>query len=128
MSSLVQSPQFDALVIQSNIFHGPLSLSSHVTGSVLTTHILFYLMQTVSSIFSHMKTNRLYGVLSQHLKSFKLHGRRSVPYRIIACIRLLLTVHFKSWISIIPSLMRSMSMFLLLVSFIPSPFSCNYAN
>src|SRR6267154_5713173 len=117
MSSLVQSPQSDALAIWSNIFHGPLLLLSHVTGSMLMTHIPYYLMQTVSSIFSHMKTNHLFGVLSQHLKNFELHGRRSVPYQIITCIGLLLAVHFRSWVSTIPSLMRRMFMFLLLVSF-----------
>jgi hypothetical protein len=118
MSSLVRSHQFDALVIQSNTSHGPLSLLGHLTGSVLTTHTPFYLTQTVSSIFSHMKPNQPFGVPSQHLKNFRLHGRKSVPRRIITCIRMLLTVHFGSWVSIIPSLMRRRSMFLLLVSFI----------
>jgi hypothetical protein len=118
MSSLVQSPQFDALVIWLNTFHGPLSLLSHLTGSVLMTHISSYLMQTVSSIFSHMKTNQLFGVLFQYLKNSRLHGRRSVPHRITICIGMLLTIHFRSWVSTIPSLMRRRSMFLLLVSFI----------
>ena len=118
MSSLVQSPPFDALVIRSNTFHGLLSLSGHLTGSVLTTHIPFYLMQIVFSIFSHMKANQPFGVLSQHSKNFRLHGRKSVPHRIIICIRMLLTMHFRSWVSIIPSLMRRMSIFLLLVSYI----------
>ena len=118
MSSLVQSLLFDALVIQSNISLGPLLLSSHVTGSILMMCIPFYLMQTASNIFSHMKTNQLFGMLSQHLKNFKLYGKKSVPYKSITCIRMLLTMHFRSWVSIIPSLIRKKFKFLLLVSFV----------
>ncbi len=80
--------------------------------------IPFYLMQTASNIFSHMKTNQLFGMLSQHLKNFKLYGKKSVPYKSITCIRMLLTMHFRSWVSIIPSLMRKKFKFLLLVSFV----------
>jgi len=39
ISSLVQSPQSDALVIQSNTFHRPLSLLGHLTETVLMTHM-----------------------------------------------------------------------------------------
>ena len=54
MSFLVQSPQSDALVIQSNTSHGPLSLSSHMTGSMLMTHISFYLdANSIQHLFSY---------------------------------------------------------------------------
>ncbi len=66
----------------------------------------------------HMKTSQPCGMPSQHLKSSRLHGKGSVPRRSMTCTRTLLTVHFRSWASIIPSLTRKMSMFLLLVSFV----------
>ena len=118
MSFLAQLPQFDSLVIQSNTFHGLLLLSSHLTESVLITHISFYLMQIVVSIFFHLKSSQPFGMLFQHLKNFRLLGRRSLFCRIIIYIRMLFIKHFRSWASIIPSLMRKMSMFLLLVSLI----------
>jgi hypothetical protein len=83
------------------------------------THTILSDANSIQHLFTYENQSSLWRAILA-FKELQLHGRRSVLYRIMTYIRLLLNVHFKSWISIIPSLMRSVSIFLLLVNFIPS--------
>ena len=116
MNFLAQSPRSVILDNQSSTFHGLLSHSSMMTGIMSMTLEKSLSMPMPSSTFFLMATNQLSGVLSQHLKNSRQHGRRNATPQNTCHTNRLLSLRSRRSKNITTSLTKRSSMFWHLVS------------